>query len=981
MRMPNMNRLLQHQLKKAFGKDVDLTSLPKEIQKLLKDIEASYENFEKEKRLLEHTIQINSDELNEAYKIIEKHNQTLKEEVETKNYILEQYKEAMDQSLLISKTDPTGRITYANDLFCKVSGYRREELIGKPHNIIRHPDVDPAIFKEMWETILSKKIWRGELKNRRKDGTSYYVNTTILPLINPQGEIEEFIALRQDITDRVIAEINLDRQRRYNQMLFEHQENIVITANETEGVISANHNFFETFGFKDMKDFKSKYRCICDLFIEKDGYLPPSKDGVYWAEKILQNPQKQHKALIRNATGEERIFNVVLKEITFDNEHFIIASFTDITELEEARRRAEASEKAKAIFMANMSHEIRTPMNGIIGFTQLLQQSNLTVRQKRFVTLIEQSTKTLLGIVNDILDFSKIESGKLELDYVPTNPFVDLRDAIAIFYGKAREKNISLQITIDPNIGECLMMDHLRVTQILTNLINNAIKFTPENGVVAVDIVSLGCTENKESVQFSVRDTGIGIPEDRLDKIFEPFTQADASTTRNFGGTGLGLSISAALCTLMGGELKVESTIGKGSHFYFSLEFERCESNQILSEQIHNKPVYVIQSSSDMFISVLQQLNHFGVFYQIIPPQILDQMEKNHITFIFEAELYDRIKDLTSNIILIDNSEAATNIAKHDTDVFHISAYQECPSIIYNAMLTLNAIPEVQKKGTKQSSQMNLKVLVAEDYDINRILIEEMLAKYSITPDFALDGAEAVEMALREHYDLILMDINMPNMNGIDATKKLRELGITTPIVALTANALEGDAERFMAVGMDDYISKPIDWDKLNSVLTHYNKQLNEQTKMTEDESSQDKGQEEKIPKTEKVHTDLIDPIIEKTVTSLLETQSKLHFPLQVIEKLFRKFVDTSLESLAQMKTAVESNDLQTIQERAHAIRGIALSLQLNEISELCDTLEYGAKDKETIDYHSLVDQLSDRLMALQNHCEAIIRQLHTHAS
>jgi len=356
-------------------------------------------------------------------------------------------------------------------------------------------------------------------------------------------------------------------------------------------------------------------------------------------------------------------------------------------------------------------------------------------------------------------------------------------------------------------------------------------------------------------------------------------------------------------------------------------------------------------------------------------------MEKNHITFIFEAELYDRIKDLTSNIILIDNSEAAANIAKHDTDVFHISAYQECPSIIYNAMLTLNAIPEVQKKGTKQSSQMNLKVLVAEDYDINRILIEEMLAKYSITPDFALDGAEAVEMALREHYDLILMDINMPNMNGIDATIKLRELGITTPIVALTANALEGDAERFMAVGMDDYISKPIDWDKLNSVLTHYNKQLNEQTKMTEDESSQDKGQEEKIPKTEKVHTDLIDPIIEKTVTSLLETQSKLHFPLQVIEKLFRKFVDTSLESLAQMKTAVESNDLQTIQERAHAIRGIALSLQLNEISELCDTLEYGAKDKEAIDYHSLVDQLSDRLMALQNHCEAIIRQLHTHAS
>ena len=959
-----MNRLLQRQLKRAFGKNVDPETLPEEVKKLLKNIDASYEAFEKEKRFLEHILQVNSDELNEAYNLIEKHNRTLKEEVAAKTNILEQYKEAIDQALLVSKTDPAGYITYANDLFCKISGYSREELIGKPHNIVRHPDTDPAVFKEMWKTILAKKIWHGELKNRRKDGSAYYVNATILPLINRHGEIEEFIAMRQDITDRVIAEINLDRQRRYSQMLFEHQENIVITASETEGVISANHNFFETFGFKDIEDFKSKHNCICNLFEEEEGYLPPSKDSIYWARNVLENPNKQHKVLMRNAAGERRIFNVALKEIVFDNEHFIIASFTDITELEAARRRAEASEKAKAIFMANMSHEIRTPMNGIVGFTQLLQQSDLTIRQKRFVTLIEQSTKTLLGIVNDILDFSKIESGKLELDYVRTNPFVDLRNAIAIFSDKAREKDISLQITIDPHISECLMMDHLRVTQILTNLISNAIKFTPEHGIVAVDLIACGSTKKKECIHFSVTDSGIGIPPERLEKIFEPFTQADASTTRNFGGTGLGLSIAASLCSLMGGELKVESTPGKGSRFYFSVEFEKCESNQILSEQIHHKPVYVVQSGSDRFISVLQQLNHFGISYQIIPPEMLEQMEENHITFIFEAAHYEKVRHKTSHIILIDNSDAAAKISENDTTVFHIYAYEECPSIIYNAMLALNAIPESKKNPIKKSSDIHLKVLVAEDYDINRILIKEMLSEYGITPDFALDGAEAVEMALRKKYDLILMDINMPKLNGMDATIQLREHEITTPIVALTANALEGDAERFLALGMDDYISKPIDWNELDAVLRRY---AGKSSKNMENRTAEEKGDDRSMDSNH---------VVENAVTSLLQAKSKLHFALPVIVQLFMKFVDTSMESLELMLKGIADNDLKTVQERAHAIRGIALSLQFNEIGALCETLEYSAKQGKEIDYNDVAGQLSEKLTALQKHTDDIIAQL-----
>ncbi len=225
--------------------------------------------------------------------------------------------------------------------------------------------------------------------------------------------------------------------------------------------------------------------------------------------------------------------------------------------------------------------KIRTPMNGIIGFTDLLFKSNLDAKQREFTEYIKNSTNVLLDIVNDILDFSKIESGHLELDLTPTNPFIDLRSAMTIFKSQASQKSISFIVNIDSSISECLLMDKLRVIQILTNLVNNAIKFTPEDGRVDMSAKLLEKSDGRERILFSVEDTGIGIPEDRVDTIFHSFIQADSSTTRNFGGTGLGLSIAGSLCRLMGSELKVEECRGRGEvNLLLRLKFKQCEAER-----------------------------------------------------------------------------------------------------------------------------------------------------------------------------------------------------------------------------------------------------------------------------------------------------------------------------------------------------------------------------------------------------------------
>jgi signal transduction histidine kinase/CheY-like chemotaxis protein len=512
--------------------------------------------------------------------------------------------------------------------------------------------------------------------------------------------------------------------------------------------------------------------------------------------------------------------------------YIILLSKNQFLRMKELQLQAEknhleavSAEQVKTEFLANMSHEIRTPMNGIVGFTHLLQQTNLNNDQKRFVDIIETSTKTLLNIVNQILDFSKLKSDKVELDLTSINPFEEFEDSLMIFVPIAHRKEITFNINIDSSISECIVIDSLKLKQILTNLVSNAMKFTSSGGIVSVSIKKVSSSQNNQRLSFSVSDTGIGIPKSRQKRIFDAFTQVDSSTTRRFGGTGLGLNISASYVNLMGGKIEIESIEGKGSTFIFELNVSVCNPKQ---------PISLMYARNEIIVSKEVLLAY---------PMLEDQLQQLKLAFLSAKEslISSFLEKSKDEKVVITNSRNYLNDwlnirpkpkvivlglkDKKDTpSVDYIEQYDHSTSTLYNQLRKYNAVSGTNKNiNTEATFNFDLYVLIAEDYPINQMLIGELLKSYSIKYDIAENGVEAVEMAMKNNYNLVLMDINMPEMNGIEATQKLREaFDDTLPIVALTANAAEGDKDYFISVGMDDYLSKPIDPTELENILRQF---------------------------------------------------------------------------------------------------------------------------------------------------------------
>ena len=518
----------------------------------------------------------------------------------------------------------------------------------------------------------------------------------------------------------------------------------------------------------------------------------------------------------------------------------VVSKAINITQ--ESIKKSQEAAKAKSLFLANMSHEIRTPLNGILGFLELLKTTETTPEQQEYISTIEQSAKNLLQIVNNILDVSKIESNKVSLEIIDFKALDEFENTVEIFATPAAQKQIEYVTDISPNMPSVLKGDVLKIKEILTNLINNAIKFTNPQGTISVKIKFNGIKDNKANLYFEVKDTGIGMSEEQKNKIFEAFAQADESVTRKYGGTGLGLTIVKSYIEMMGGKIEVESEINKGTKFYFSLDLEvKDKTPRYLPNSLNDKIFAILHSdiSSLRKDVALEYFTYFGInkigVNNSDEIKTLSQSENIDAIIIFYEETNKQaIEDIKNNtdlpLIFISSYANKQEIDKLNPET---TIYDPVtPTKTYNTVTSLKTVKTTTKKiEVEETPIYKLKALIAEDNPINMKLLTTTLKNMGIEVDTAQNGLEAFNKYSMnpEKYDVIFMDAQMPIMDGIEATQEILEFeeeeGIPhTPIIAVTANVLKGDRERFLGAGMDDYISKPINMNDLKEVLEKISK-------------------------------------------------------------------------------------------------------------------------------------------------------------
>jgi signal transduction histidine kinase/CheY-like chemotaxis protein/Tfp pilus assembly protein PilE len=501
--------------------------------------------------------------------------------------------------------------------------------------------------------------------------------------------------------------------------------------------------------------------------------------------------------------------------------------------------------QAKDLFLANMSHEIRTPLNGIVGFTQLLKSTPVTDEQEEFISVIEHSSDNLLTIVNDILDLSKIKADKIELENIPFDPVEKFESSIESYAARAAEKDIEFGVYMDPELPSEVIGDPTKISQVIVNLISNAIKFTKASGKVDVRVEKVSESDKDTTVKFSVQDSGIGITEEQKSKIFDAFSQADVSTSRKFGGTGLGLAISGKLVSFMGGKLEIESIEDEGSTFFFTLKFEKsdkAEERSIVNMRGFNVGFVVpdAEIEREMNKDLEAYVNYTGAKFKIYYGNELLEEEASLLPdVVFIDHRYHQRKDeleqylgLDTKIVLMTTGDKKKSIKSIEDRIDRIF-YK--PVNLTKTLKSLEVVYEEKDHTKSDKSQdtkkdtafVNIHALVAEDNSINQKLIKNVLNGFGLKVTLANNGEEAVNLRMQHEYDIIFMDIQMPVLGGIEATEKILEYEEKhrkhhIPIVALTANALEGDREKYIKAGMDNYLSKPIELEQLNVLIQEY---------------------------------------------------------------------------------------------------------------------------------------------------------------